>query len=158
VCARLLSNAARPAPQAGQTKPSGQRRSNRNAAPLVSSGKLAWNSLRDRALATAPPPRARRMWPAARLLYIIWGSLGQRDKPPSPSRCPVKGEHDYTGSGNYRLLKDIDVPIPGVAVQDNWRWCKKCQGLAFAGASPSRCPVEGEHDHTGSGNYTLIEV
>ena len=21
------------------------------------------------------------MWPAARLLYIIWGSLGQRDKP-----------------------------------------------------------------------------
>ena len=29
------------------------------------------------------PPRARRMWPAVRLLYIIWGSLGQRDKPQS---------------------------------------------------------------------------
>jgi len=55
VCARLLSNAARPPPQAGQTKPSGQRRSNRNAAQLVSSGKLAWNSLRDRALATTSP-------------------------------------------------------------------------------------------------------
>src|SRR5438105_14135145 len=27
------------------------------------------------------PPRACRVWLAARLLYIIWGSLGQRDKP-----------------------------------------------------------------------------
>src|SRR6516225_1450781 len=53
VCARLFNNAARLPPQAGQTKPSGQRRSNRNAAQLVSSGKLAWNSLRDRALAIA---------------------------------------------------------------------------------------------------------
>jgi hypothetical protein len=40
VCARLLKNAARPSPQAGQTNPCGQRRSNRNAAQLVSSGKL----------------------------------------------------------------------------------------------------------------------
>src|ERR1700724_2839847 len=68
----------RPLPQAGQTKPSGQRSSNRNAAQLVSSGKLAWNSLRDRALATGRP-----LAPAAggRPRYIIWGSLGQRDKP-----------------------------------------------------------------------------
>jgi hypothetical protein len=55
VCARLFSNAARPPPQAGQIKPSGQRRSNKNAAQLVSSEKLAWNSLRERALATAGP-------------------------------------------------------------------------------------------------------
>jgi hypothetical protein len=40
VCARLFNNAARVPPQAGQTKPSGHRRSNRNAAQLVSSGKL----------------------------------------------------------------------------------------------------------------------
>ena len=58
MCARLLSNAARPPPQAGQTKPSGQRRSNRNAAQLASSGKLAWNSLRDLAFATAGPRAA----------------------------------------------------------------------------------------------------
>ena len=55
MCARLFRDAARPLPQAGQTKPSGQRRSNRNAAQLVSSAKLAWNSLRDRALATGRP-------------------------------------------------------------------------------------------------------
>ena len=28
------------------------------------------------------PPRACRVWLAASLLYIIWSSLGQRDKPP----------------------------------------------------------------------------
>jgi CBS domain-containing protein len=55
VCARLFSDAARPLPQTGQTKPCGQRRANRNAAQLVSSEKLAWNSLRDRALATGRP-------------------------------------------------------------------------------------------------------
>jgi hypothetical protein len=52
VCARLFNNAARLPSQAGQTKPFGQRRSNRNAAQLASSGKLAWNSVSDRALAT----------------------------------------------------------------------------------------------------------
>jgi hypothetical protein len=36
----LFNNAARPPPQAGQTNPCGQRRSNKNAAQLVSSGKL----------------------------------------------------------------------------------------------------------------------
>jgi hypothetical protein len=40
VCARLFNNAARPPPQAGQTNPCGQRRSNKNAAQLLSSGKL----------------------------------------------------------------------------------------------------------------------
>jgi hypothetical protein len=41
--------------------------------------------------------------------------------------------------------------------QDNWRWCKKCQGLAFNGnATPGACPAGGRHDHNGSGNYDLI--
>src|SRR6202790_768268 len=52
VCARLFSTAARPPPQTGQTNPCGQRRPNKNAAQLASSGKPAWNSLSDRALAT----------------------------------------------------------------------------------------------------------
>src|ERR1700724_464766 len=73
VCARLFSDAARPLPQAGQTKPSGQRRSNRNAAQLVSSGKLAWNSLRDRALATGRPlAPAAGGWP--RRHYTSYGA------------------------------------------------------------------------------------
>jgi hypothetical protein len=63
VCARLFSKTARPPPQAGQTKPSGQRRANRKLAQLVSSGKLAWNSFRDRAPATQSSPHAPRAPP-----------------------------------------------------------------------------------------------
>jgi kumamolisin len=44
------------------------------------------------------------------------------------------------------------------AGQTNWRWCNKCQGLAFAGnASLGPCPAGGNHDHTGSGDYFLVE-
>jgi hypothetical protein len=40
--------------------------------------------------------------------------------------------------------------------QDNWRWCRKCQGLAFGGgAANSSCPAGGAHDHSGSGDYVL---
>ena len=38
---------------------------------------------------------------------------------------------------------------------DNWRWCRKCQGLAFAGNSTGACPAGGPHDFTGSNNYSL---
>jgi hypothetical protein len=42
--------------------------------------------------------------------------------------------------------------------QDNWRWCSKCQGLAFAGnPSLGACPAGETHDHAGSGNYRLIQ-
>src|SRR5438270_7626633 len=81
VCARLFNNAARPPPQAGQTNPCGQRRWNKNAAQLVSSGKLVRNSLSDRALATQcplPPDADRR--PTAPSYYILT-YLGQRDEP-----------------------------------------------------------------------------
>jgi hypothetical protein len=42
--------------------------------------------------------------------------------------------------------------------QDNWRWCNKCQVLAYAGSpSPGPCAAGGNHDHAGSGNYVLSE-
>ncbi len=48
-----------------------------------------------------------------------------------------------------------DNPFP-VSAQKNWRWCKKCQGLTFAGnPSLGSCPAGGNHDHGGSGNYSL---
>ena len=47
--------------------------------------RLVWKTRLEFAQRSCPchwaPPRARRMWPPARLLYIIWSSLGQRDKP-----------------------------------------------------------------------------
>ena len=70
--ARLFSKTARPPPQAGQTKPYGQRRSNRKFAQLVSSGKLAWNSVRDRALATQSSHRAR--WGYLTTYSVTWDS------------------------------------------------------------------------------------
>src|SRR5262249_718431 len=41
--------------------------------------------------------------------------------------------------------------------QDNWRGCPKCQGRSFARKPVSCCPGGGAHDHTGSGNYDLVE-
>ena len=46
--------------------------------------------------------------------------------------------------------------MPSMANQENWRWCTKCQGIAFAGnPSIGACAGGGQHDHNGSGNYTL---
>jgi hypothetical protein len=37
--------------------------------------------------------------------------------------------------------------------QQDWRWCRKCLGMAYAGGAPGPCPAGGTHDHTASGNY-----
>lgn len=42
--------------------------------------------------------------------------------------------------------------------QENWRWCKKCEGLFFDGR-PTKgvCPAGGEHETgEGSANYRLL--
>ncbi len=50
-----------------------------------------------------------------------------------------------------------------MATQNNWRWCHKCEGLYFAGhATQGKCPetgipATGPHDHTGSGDYSLVQ-
>jgi hypothetical protein len=42
-------------------------------------------------------------------------------------------------------------------VQANWRWCNKCQALAYGGnADLGPCPASGLHDHFGSGDYSLV--
>ncbi len=41
--------------------------------------------------------------------------------------------------------------------QGGWRYCRKCNALAFAGFGElGRCAAGGPHDHTGSWNFTLI--
>src|ERR1700728_5329046 len=55
VQARLFSAAARCSPQPGQTKPFDQRRFNKKAAQLVSSGNVSSNCESDRPLAIARP-------------------------------------------------------------------------------------------------------
>eukprot|EP01120_Amphizonella_sp_Union-15-10_P010902 TRINITY_DN4527_c0_g2_i1.p1 TRINITY_DN4527_c0_g2~~TRINITY_DN4527_c0_g2_i1.p1 ORF type:complete len:154 (-),score=27.92 TRINITY_DN4527_c0_g2_i1:104-532(-) len=42
--------------------------------------------------------------------------------------------------------------------QDNWRWCKDCSVLFYAGTTKGRCPGTGEpHNFEGSGNYSLVQ-
>ena len=41
-------------------------------------------------------------------------------------------------------------------IQQNWRWCRKCEGLYFGGHSTrGKCPAGGEHEIEGSGEYGL---
>jgi hypothetical protein len=59
------------------------------------------------------------------------------------SYCPAdRGKlgpgHDMTG-GKYLLVHDVSVGLPD-PVQDNWRWCSRCQGLFYAGNPTSYCP------------------
>jgi len=76
----------------------------------------------------------------------------------SPGPCPAGGVHDHAGSFNY-FLAFFSTPPAGAnaGFQFNWRWCNKCQGLAYAGKEfPGPCPAGGSHDHSGSYDYALI--
>jgi hypothetical protein len=46
-----------------------------------------------------------------------------------------------------------------MVLQENWRWCSKCQVLLFAGYPqlPNVCLAGGQHDTGTSGNYVLID-
>jgi hypothetical protein len=44
-----------------------------------------------------------------------------------------------------------------MTVQEDWRWCKKCQGLFFGASSQGVCPAGGAHSNQPSGNYVLID-
>jgi len=62
------------------------------------------------------------------------------------------GGHDHQGSGNYILVHDT---VTGY-VQRNWRYCRKCAALAFAGGSPGACAARGTHDLSASFDYDLF--
>lgn len=68
-------------------------------------------------------------------------------------RCPAGDAHDAGGSFPYYLWYSDDPPV--AYMQSGWKWCRKCQGLAYAGSGPGWCPGTGHHDHTGSFNYHL---
>ena len=75
------------------------------------------------------------------------------------SRCPAGGTHaspTESGSGNYSLPHNVP---PSPYLQQDWRWCNKCQGLFVGGGqADSRCPAGGTHAsqaESRSGNYSL---
>jgi CubicO group peptidase (beta-lactamase class C family) len=76
---------------------------------------------------------------------------------PSMGACPAGAQHDHAGSGNYVLVQTTGSSLPDDS-QNNWRWCKKCQVLAYAGIASTACSAGGVHDYSGSGNYLLEYV
>jgi hypothetical protein len=73
----------------------------------------------------------------------------------SGGRCPAGDFHDDSGSGEYTMMHQA----LGVG-QTGWHWCRKCEGLFFAGTNPfastGRCPAGSFHDDTDSGEYSLV--
>ena len=111
--------------------------------------------------ASVAPTRQARLFPQSRLdeARVLNPALFERLRPirvlPVPQDrpgCPAGGEHDHTGSGNYTLASNR-AGLPG---QSNWRWCRKCQGLAFGGNPVSVCPKGGTHDLSQSADYILL--
>jgi len=45
-----------------------------------------------------------------------------------------------------------------MAVQNDWRWCHKCEGLFYARgrAFTGRCAAGGAHENVNSGDYSLF--
>jgi CubicO group peptidase (beta-lactamase class C family) len=73
---------------------------------------------------------------------------------PSLGTCSAGGQHDHAGSGNY-VLAQTSGGTPADDTQNNWRWCKECQVLAYAGSPSTACSAGGVHDYSSSGNYVL---
>lgn len=70
-------------------------------------------------------------------------------------RCPAAGVHDPFASADYVL--EHNAPFVSFSAQSGWCWCRKCQGLFFAGhVTKGRCPAGAGHDPTESGQYSLL--
>ncbi|MCA1692808.1 MAG: hypothetical protein LC733_11645, partial [Actinobacteria bacterium] len=73
------------------------------------------------------------------------------------NRPHVDQRADGPNRGELRWRVNVKVhqfaggEAPPSVPQDGWKWCEKCQGLAFSGNGAGRCPADGTHDHTRSG-------
>src|ERR1700730_4040602 len=108
----------------------------------------------------------------------LWytGSVSRETQGPSTGSCPMGGGHEVPGGGTiltnpgafYTLVNNV-AQAPG---QHGWRWCRKCEGLWFAGGgSQGVCPAVvdpvsgilfndpdgGKHVQIGSGDYSLVD-
>jgi hypothetical protein len=67
--------------------------------------------------------------------------------------CPAGlGGHDASLSYNYALSHGY---CPNEYSQNGWRWCRKCQGIAYATSPAGRCAAGNRHDHRDSFNYLM---
>lgn len=58
-------------------------------------------------------------------------------------------------AADYLAITGRTLALP-VAVQNNWKWCNKCQTLTYAGhPATGPCSAGGSHSHNGSAQYDL---
>lgn len=69
--------------------------------------------------------------------------------------CFDEEPHDFAGSGPYRVDVNDDEDLRIDGFQDAWRWCLRCQGMAFSGNSAGNCYDGSAHDFEGSVDYLL---
>jgi len=98
-----------------------------------------------------------------------WGmfsppNLVAADLPPAYPRLDTwrRVHREISGAGAIHTFENtfstrvgLDAATGGVPLvrQTDWRWCRKCLGMAFAGGAAGTCPAGGTHDHSASGNY-----
>jgi hypothetical protein len=77
-----------------------------------------------------------------RALFVLNSEDGTAENP-----CPAGGGHSPTGEYFQTMVTGYIDPY--------WRWCRKCEAMAYWDGSraPGPCPAGGTHDHTGSGAY-----
>ncbi len=61
--------------------------------------------------------------------------------------------HTFENAFSARVGLDAAPSGAPLVWQQEWRWCRKCLGMAFAGGAPGPCPAGDTHDHSASGNY-----
>ena len=93
------------------------------------------------------------------------------ESPVGNSRCRVSRKEIYMKTANTSKIwiprrsfvicagPALGVAITGIAFeqqdQPDWKWCSKCQGLAYTGGGSGSCAAGASHDHSESGNYVL---
>lgn len=77
----------------------------------------------------------------------------------SRGACFAGGQHDWTGSAEYCVVHNADLPNGLQRVhQRGWRWCNRCQALFYSELGAGVCPAGGGHDGGGSGKYQLASI
>jgi hypothetical protein len=93
---------------------------------------------------------------AARHTFLCADASGNRDFQPGQVFVDKsRGLGFVIHSFDQAATQTATVSIANL--QNNWRWCSKCQGLGYAGnTSPGSCPAGASHSYVASGDYSLL--
>jgi len=77
----------------------------------------------------------------------------------SPTGCGGNSKYTVGVIVNHsEQTATITNAVVAAGQQDNWRWCRKCDGLFFNGHdTKGRCPAGEEHESAGSENYSMTK-